>query len=135
MTKILCVDDNDTNIYMLQAILGRVGFRVLCAADGEEGVAMARAERPDLILMDLLLPGIDGLEAARRIKASAETSAIPIIALSAHEEREKGMLARAAGCDDYARKPLNVRMLLDKIHKLLGACGARKGAPEAERGS
>jgi len=121
MSTILCVDDNDNNLFMLRAILGRAGFDVLVAVDGEEGLEVARAAKPDLVLMDLMLPGIDGLEATRRLKGDDATRAMPIIALSAHEEHEKGPVAREAGCDDYARKPLDVRSLLEKIQRLLAA--------------
>jgi CheY-like chemotaxis protein len=97
----------------------RAGFTVLVATDGEQGVAMAAAERPDLILMDLRLPGLDGWEATRRIKAQPETRHIPIIALTAHAmtgDREKAL---AAGCDDFDTKPVELARLLGKIRALL----------------
>ena len=117
--RILYVEDNDDNIYVVKNRLGRVGHTVLVATDGEQGVAMAAAERPDLILMDLRLPVIDGWEATRRIKAQAETRHIPIIALSAHAmtgDREKAL---EAGCDDYDTKPVDFARLRGKIDALL----------------
>ena len=119
MTKILYVEDNEDNIYMLRRRLERSGFAVVVASDGEQGVAVARAERPDLILMDLSLPVLDGWEATRRLKSSEETRAIPVIALSAHAmpgDREKAL---AAGCDDYDSKPISMPSLLAKIRALL----------------
>jgi CheY-like chemotaxis protein len=119
MTKILYVEDNEDNIYMLRRRLERAGFAVVVAYDGEQGVAVARAERPDLILMDLSLPVLDGWEATRRLKSSEETRAIPVIALSAHAmpgDREKAL---AAGCDDYDSKPISMPSLLAKIRALL----------------
>jgi CheY-like chemotaxis protein len=119
MTKILYVEDNEDNVYMLTRRLERAGFEVVVASDGEQGVALARAERPDLILMDLSLPVLDGWEATRRLKAADETRAIPIIALSAHAmpgDREKAL---EAGCDDYDAKPVKLPGLLAKIRALL----------------
>jgi CheY-like chemotaxis protein len=89
---------------------------------------MAAAERPDLVLMDLTLPGIDGCEATRRIKVTPETSGIPVIAFSGHAEEDKGALARAAGCADYARKPIQIRVLLGKVQALLAAAEAPASA-------
>jgi two-component system cell cycle response regulator DivK len=119
MTKILYVEDNEDNVYMLTRRLERAGFEVVVASDGEQGVAVARAERPDLILMDLSLPIVDGWEATRRLKSSEETRAIPVIALSAHAmpgDREKAL---EAGCDDYDPKPISMQSLLAKIRALL----------------
>jgi two-component system cell cycle response regulator DivK len=119
MAKILYVEDNDDNVYMLVGRLKRRGFEVCAAPDGEHGVAAVRTERPDIVLMDLSLPGIDGWEAARRLKAAPETKAIPIIALSAHAmagDREKAL---AAGCDDYDTKPIDLERLLAKVRALL----------------
>lgn len=119
MTKILYVEDNEDNVYMLTRRLERSGFEVVVAADGEQGVEVARAERPDLILMDLSLPVLDGWQATRRLKALAETRTIPIIALSAHAmpgDREKAL---EAGCDDYDSKPVRLPGLLAKIRELL----------------
>ena len=119
MTRILYVEDNEDNVYMLTRRLTRAGFEIIVAADGEQGIALARAERPDLILMDLSLPVLDGWEATRRLKASEDTRAIPIIALSAHAmpgDREKAL---EAGCDDYDSKPVDMPGLLGKIQALL----------------
>jgi CheY-like chemotaxis protein len=119
MTRILYVEDNEDNVYMLTRRLERAGFEVVVASDGEQGVAMAQAERPDLILMDLSLPVLDGWEATRRLKGAQETRTIPVIALSAHAmpgDREKAI---EAGCDDYDSKPINMQSLLAKIRALL----------------
>ncbi len=119
MPKILYVEDNDDNVFMMRSRLTRAGFDVIVAVDGEQGVALAASEAPDLILMDLRLPGIDGWEATRRIKASAATKHIPVIALSAHAmagDRERTL---AAGCDDYDTKPVDLPQLLEKIRALL----------------
>jgi two-component system, cell cycle response regulator DivK len=119
MPKILYVEDNEDNVYMLTRRLERAGFEVVVASDGEEGVAVARAERPDLILMDLSLPVVDGWEATRRLKSAEETRAIPVIALSAHAmpgDRDKAI---EAGCDDYDPKPVSMQSLLAKIRALL----------------
>ena len=117
--KILYVEDNDDNIYVLKNRLTRAGFTVLVATDGEQGVAMAAAERPDLILMDLRLPVLDGWEATRQLKAAPETKHIPVIALTAHAmsgDREKAL---EAGCDDFDTKPVELPRLLEKIRRLL----------------
>ena len=119
MTRILYVEDNEDNIYMLRRRLERKGIEVIVAGDGEEGIAAALRERPDLILMDLSLPVIDGWEAARRLKSSPETRAIPIIALSAHAMTGDRERALAAGCDDYDTKPVDLRGLMAKIEALL----------------
>ena len=119
MPKILYVEDNEDNVYMLTRRLARSGFEVVVAADGEQGIEMARTEGPDLILMDLSLPVLDGWVATRRIKAAEETRTIPIIALSAHAmpgDREKAL---EAGCDDYDSKPVKLPGLLAKIRALL----------------
>jgi CheY-like chemotaxis protein len=117
--KILYVEDNEDNVYVLKERLVRAGYTVVVAANGEQGIAMARTERPDLIIMDLSLPVLDGWEATRRLKADAETRDIPVIALSAHAmtgDREKAL---AAGCDDYDSKPINIVRLRAKILALL----------------
>jgi len=118
MAKILLIEDNEMNRDMLARRLRRKDFEVALAVDGESGLDMAALERPDLILLDLSLPGIDGWETARRLKA-AGTAAIPIIALTAHAmagDREKAL---AAGCNDYDTKPVELPRLLEKIQKLL----------------
>ena len=126
MTRILYVEDNEDNVYMLTRRLERAGFEVVVAFDGEQGVAAARAKRPDLILMDLSLPVLDGWEATRRLKSAEDTRAIPVIALSAHAmpgDREKAL---EAGCDDYDSKPINMPSLLAKIRALLPEGPARE---------
>jgi CheY-like chemotaxis protein len=118
--RILCVEDNDDNIFTLHRRLTRWGHTVLIARDGREGIAMARAERPDLIVMDLNLPKLDGWEATRTLKSSDETKHIPILALTAHAmvgDREKAM---AAGCDDFATKPVSFEDVRAKIEALVG---------------
>jgi len=118
--RILCVEDNDDNIFTLHRRLTRWGHTVLIARDGREGIAMARAERPDLILMDLNLPKLDGWEATRALKSSDETKHIPILALTAHAmvgDREKAL---AAGCDDFATKPVSFDEVRAKIEALVG---------------
>ena len=117
--KILYVEDNDDNIYMLQRRLTRAGYTVMIARDGAQGVALATAEQPDLVLMDMGLPVLDGWEATRRIKAAAQTRGIPVIALTANAmtgDREKAL---AAGCDDFDTKPVEIARLLAKIEALL----------------
>lgn len=119
MAKILLVEDNEMNRDMLSRRLIRRGFEIVNAENGEDGVSMASSENPDLILMDMSLPIIDGWEATRRIKASEQTKSIPIIALTAHamaSDREKAL---AAGCDDYDTKPIELPRLLEKIDRLL----------------
>ena len=119
MVKILLVEDNDMNRDMLSRRLERRGFQVVIAVDGEEGIAMAQSEKPDLILMDMSLPVVDGWEATARLKAAAETAEIPVIALTAHAmsgDREKAM---DAGCDDYDTKPIEFPRLLAKIEALI----------------
>ena len=116
--KILYVEDNDDNVYMLKNRLTRAGFTVVVATNGVRGVAMATSEQPDLILMDLTLPDIDGEEATRRIKADPATNRIPVIALTANAmagDREKAI---AAGCDDFDTKPVDMPRLLEKIAAL-----------------
>jgi CheY-like chemotaxis protein len=117
--KILYVEDNDDNVYVVKNRLGRAGFAVLVAADGEQGVAMATAEQPDLILMDLSLPVLDGWEATRRLKSAPETKHIPVIALSAHAMVGDREHALAAGCDDYDTKPVDFSRLRAKIDVLV----------------
>ncbi len=116
--KILYVEDNDDNVYMLKNRLSRAGFTVIIATNGAEGVAMVTSEQPDLVLMDLTLPDIDGCEATRQIKADPATKHIPVVALTAHAmvgDKEKAM---AAGCDDFDTKPIDMPRLLGKITAL-----------------
>ena len=117
--RILYVEYNDDNIYVIKNRFARVGFTVLVATDGEQGVMMAVAERPDLILMDLELPGVDGWEATRRIKSQPQTRHIPVIALSAHAMPGDRETALAAGCDDFDTKPVEMPRLLSKVRALL----------------
>ena len=120
MPKILLVEDNEMNRDMLSRRLERKGFTVVCAVDGQAGVTQARSELPDLILMDMSLPVLDGWEATQQLKADAATRAIPVIALTAHAMAEDERKARKAGCDDYDTKPVELERLLGKIQKLLG---------------
>ena len=119
MTKVLLVEDNELNRDMLSRRLARHGYEVVLAVDGAEGVARAVAERPDLILLDLSLPGMDGREAARRIRQEDATRRVPIIALTAHALDDQRESARAAGCDDYDTKPVELPRLLEKMRALL----------------
>lgn len=121
MTKILYVEDNEDNIYMLTRRLTRKGFEVITAGDGKEGIARAKADDPELILMDLSLPVMDGWAATRALKADDTTKHIPVIALSAHAMDEHRDEAMEAGCDDYDTKPVEIKRLLSKIEALLGA--------------
>ncbi len=120
MTKILYVEDNEDNVYMLSRRLKRKGFEIVVATDGEMGVEMASSEKPDLILMDLSLPKMDGWTATKTIKSKNELNKIPIIALSAHAMEEHKKRALEAGCNDYDTKPVDIERLLDKINKQLG---------------
>src|SRR5438876_6478315 len=114
MAKILLVEDNEMNRDMLSRRLQRRGYEVVIAVDGGQGVALAQAERPDLILMDMSLPVLDGWEATRQLKADPETSGIPVIALTAHAMAGDQQKAMAAGCDDYDTKPVDLTSLLTK---------------------
>jgi two-component system, cell cycle response regulator DivK len=121
MTKILLVEDNEMNRDMLSRRLERKGFSIVTALDGEQGLALAASELPDLILMDMSLPIIDGWEATRRLKAAEATAGIPIIALTAHAFSDDRDKATAAGCDDFDTKPVELPRLLEKMNRLLGA--------------
>ena len=121
MIRILLVEDNEMNRDMLSRRLERKEFEVIIAVDGQAGVNMAASEAPDLILMDLSLPVIDGWEATRQIKANAATQSIPVIALTAHAMAGDEEKALQAGCDDYDTKPVNFQRLLGKIETLLNA--------------
>jgi two-component system cell cycle response regulator DivK len=122
VTKVLYVEDNDDNVYMLKMRLELLGdFEVVAAPDGEQGCAMALAERPDVILMDLEMPVVDGWEATRRLKDDPQTRDIPIIALSAHAlagEREKAL---GAGCDEFDTKPIEFERLVATLRRVLAA--------------
>ena len=120
MAKVLLVEDNEMNRDMLSRRLIRRGFQVVFAMDGQQGVDLARSERPDIILMDMSLPVIDGWEATRRVKADNATRSVPVIGLTAHAmagDREKAI---EAGCDDYDTKPVELDRLIGKIERLLG---------------
>ena len=119
MPKILLVEDNEMNRDMLSRRLLRRGYEVVIAIDGEQGVSMARSDGPDLILMDISLPRIDGYEATRQIKADGDTANIPIIALTAHAMAGDRAKALEAGCNDYDTKPVEFKRLLGKIEGLL----------------
>ncbi len=119
MAKILIVEDNEMNRDMLSRRLGRRGYDVVIAVDGDQGIALARSEAPDLILMDMSLPVLDGWEATRRLKQTPETRMIPIIALTAHAMAGDRDKALAAGCDDYDTKPIELPRLLEKIEARL----------------
>ena len=119
MPKILLIEDLEENRVMLTRRLVRKGFEVVAAVDGEEGCARARDERPDLILMDLGLPGISGYDATRLLKAAPETQSIPILALTARAMPDDLARAREAGCDDCDTKPVELPRLLEKIETLL----------------
>jgi CheY-like chemotaxis protein len=119
MPKLLLVEDNELNRDMLSRRLQRKGYEMIIATDGQQGVQMAQEQQPDLILMDMSLPVIDGWEATRLLKSDASTQGIPVVALTAHAmagDREKAM---AAGCDDYDTKPIELPRLLEKIEALL----------------
>ena len=120
MVTLLLVEDNEMNRDMLSRRLTRRGYEVLIAVDGEEGMSRARTDSPELILMDMSLPGLDGWEASRRLKEDSVTRDIPIIALTAHAmtgDREKAL---EAGCDEFDTKPIQLPALLEKIERLLG---------------
>ena len=119
MTKILYVEDNEDNIYMLSRRLKKKNFEVVIATDGADGVEKAKSEKPNLILMDLSLPIMDGWTATKIIKSDDDTKHIPVIALSAHAMEEHKDSAIAAGCDDYDTKPVDFTRLLAKIEPYL----------------
>ena len=119
MAKILLVEDNEMNRDMLSRRLERRGYSVCVAVDGEQGVVLAQREKPDLILMDMSLPVLDGWEATRRLKTAAETKHIPVIALTAHAMASDEQKARDAGCDDFDIKPVELPRLLGKIQTQL----------------
>jgi two-component system, cell cycle response regulator DivK len=124
MGKVLLIEDNEMDRDMLSRRLIRRGFQVVFAMDGQQGVDLARSERPDIILMDMSLPVIDGWEATRRVKADDSTRGVPVIGLTAHVmpgDREKAI---EAGCDDYDTKPVEFDRLIGKMERLLGAAKA-----------
>ena len=118
--RILVVEDQEDNRRILRDLLTSKGYEIIEAADGEEGVAMAGEHIPDLILMDIQLPGLDGYEATRRIKSNADLAGIPIIAVTSYALSGDETKAKEAGCDDYISKPYSPRVLLSKVHENLG---------------
>ncbi len=122
MAKILLVEDNELNRDMLMRRLEKKGYRVVIAVDGKAGLALGQSEAPDLILMDMSLPVLDGWEATRQLKSSPQTRSIPIIALTAHAMSADRSKAIEAGCDDYDTKPVDLSRLLGKIELLLNRC-------------
>jgi len=123
MAKILLVEDNEMNRDMLTRRLERKGHQVVIAVDGQQAIEFAAAQTPDLILMDMSLPVVDGWEATRRLKAGEATRQIPIIALTAHAMAEDERKAREVGCNDYDTKPIELQRLLAKMEALLGGAG------------
>ena len=122
MAKILLVEDNEMNRHLLSSHLLRKGHEVLTAEDGAQGVALANSEAPDIVLMDMNMPVMDGWEATKAVKANPSTAAIPVIALTANAIANDRQKALAAGCDDYDTKPVDLSRLLIKMEKLLSAC-------------
>jgi two-component system, cell cycle response regulator DivK len=120
MTRILCVEDSDDNLYLLHRRLSRAGFDVKVARNGTEGVEWAKAMRPDLIVMDLNLPGLNGWEATRRLKGQPETKHIPIIVLTVETSRKSRENAIAAGCDEFLEKPIDFEGLVERIRSFVG---------------
>ncbi|HET8726849.1 MAG TPA: response regulator [Alphaproteobacteria bacterium] len=133
MATILLVEDNEMNRDMLSRRLARKGFEVLIAIDGEAGFNLAVDQRPDLILMDMSLPVLDGWEVTRRLKSRPDTRVIPIIALTAHAMSTDRDQALQAGCDEYDTKPVEFGRLLDKVERLLGASSAEAAKGRADR--
>jgi CheY-like chemotaxis protein len=123
MPTLLLVEDNEMNRDAISRLLGRRGFTVITAEDGEQGLQVCREAMPDLVLMDLGLPGMDGFEATRQIKADPRTGRIPVVALTARALTSDQEAALAAGCDDYDTKPVDLVRLVGKINALLGVGG------------
>ena len=123
MVRILLVEDNEMNRDMLSRRLQRRGYDVLMATDGQAGVEIAISERPDIVLMDMSLPVLDGWEATRLLKSDTVTQSIPVIALTSHAMESDRQSALAAGCDDYDTKPIEFSRLIEKIEKLLAVSG------------
>jgi two-component system, cell cycle response regulator DivK len=122
--RVLLVEDNEDNLVVYRTILEHVGFQVIEARDGEEGVARARSDNPDIILMDISIPKMDGWEATDRLKADEKTSGIPIIALTAHALEEDRLKAMRAGCDGYLAKPVEPRRVVQEVEKFIGPATA-----------
>ena len=119
MKKILVVDDNDTNLYLIRFILQKGGYKVIEASDGLEGVKLALEEKPDLVIMDIQLPGISGLEATKKIRASEAASKVPIIALTSFAMPADKELALAAGCNSYLTKPIDIQIFITEVNRYL----------------
>ncbi|HSU13583.1 response regulator [Longimicrobium sp.] len=132
-TKILLVEDNEDNQEIYRCILAHYGYDVLQAFDGGHGVEMARAHGPDLILMDLTMPVVDGLQATRMLKADPATAAIPIVALTAHTQREDFAAAEAAGCDAYLTKPVEPQRVAAEVRRILALSRDEGAAGPARR--
>lgn len=130
MTRILCIEDNEDNIFVFKRRLEKKGYQVIVARDGVAGIAMARAERPSLILMDLDLPILDGCEATRLIKRSPRTEGIPVIAVSSYAMAADRRRALDAGCDDFFSKPVDMNALCARIEALLGEAARKSGDEE-----
>ena len=133
MSTILLVEDNEDNQEIYRIILAHHGYAVLQAWDGERGVRMARDHGPDLILMDLTMPGMDGLEATRRIKADPNTAAIPVVALTACTQSEDIAAAEAAGCDAYLTKPVEPGRVAAEVRRILEGGAEPRPSPAEER--
>ncbi|OQX20750.1 MAG: two-component system response regulator [Desulfobulbaceae bacterium A2] len=123
MKRVLVVEDNTDNLELIRLVLVRSGYEVLAAPTGEQGVIMALSERPDFILMDINLPGIDGLEATRRIRASGANGSIPIIAITSYAMRGDMEQILTAGCNGYFEKPIDPLRIMDDIHAVLERMG------------
>ena len=119
MVKVLLVEDSEMNRDMLSRRLERRGYQVILALDGQQGVDLARSQKPDLILMDMSLPVIDGWEATRQLKADMSTRSIPVIALTAHAMASDEQKAREAGCDEFETKPIELTRLLEKMQRFV----------------
>lgn len=135
MSKILLVEDNLRNQNMLSRRLEKRGYHIVIALDGESGLAMVASEKPDLILMDMSLPILDGWEATRRLKADPATKHIPVIALTAHAMSSDRDKALEAGCDEYDTKPIELQRLLGKMEALLGSAAPITDVEENEETS
>lgn len=118
--RILCVDDSDLILLMERLVLAREGYELVTASDGEEALARAEENRPDLILLDVVMPRMSGLEACRRLRADERTRNVPIIMLSTRADEEELAAAYGSGCDDYLTKPIDGQILLAKVRKALG---------------
>ncbi len=135
MTRVLLVEDNELNLDMLRRRLDRLGFEILVATDGLRGIQLAETDNPDIILMDMNLPVIDGWEATRRLKNNELTRSIPVIGLSAHALSEDKARALEVGCDEYETKPIHLTRLLAKIENLTAKDGSDENGDRPPAGS